>query len=395
MGRVYIFKDVLIPSSAEFDYGTDGSYYVASDQFNSNNCKSTVIYYVTVDGNHYGNFTLDDNTVGFILDGLVYGSEYQYSAQLPSIGNLSLNMFDWDANGGPSGWRWVGSSDAVVSIYYDSYFNNTELNNLWARLVNATEKLCGDGSWTGTGPIYEEGGYMTIINPSADEFVFPQDDINWGSQVGSLPIATTQLNKDVVYAVTNTSLSIIGYIEYKDNLSNTGIEGIHDALLFYTGLEHNTPPTKLADYMKGIAVAARYFANGYIDYTAENTLEQIVQMLEESMVPVFYGSITLDQNHNTGYITIEAENMFMNVITATLYGPTNDYTEELYSANGTSNTIYTFNPKDYWESYLKNMTDSGLDIQIEVTATQFINADVEYGNAGSASKTITYVYNAN
>jgi hypothetical protein len=153
------------------------------------------------------------------------------------------------------------------------YFNNATLDGLWTRLVNITEKLSGEGGWTGTGPIYEEDGYMTISNPSADEFVFPQDDINWGSDIGSLPIATTRLDKDVVYAVTNTSLSIIGYIEYKGGLSNTGVEGIHDALLSYTNLERNTSPNKLADYMKGIATCARYVAKGYTDYTSENTLE--------------------------------------------------------------------------------------------------------------------------
>jgi hypothetical protein len=82
-------------------------------------------------------------------------------------------MFDWNADSDNPGWRWTGSFDAVVSIYYDNYFNNTELNDLWARLVIATKNLCGDGFWTGTGPIYKENGYMTISNPTADEFVVP------------------------------------------------------------------------------------------------------------------------------------------------------------------------------------------------------------------------------
>jgi hypothetical protein len=51
-----------------------------------------------------------------------------------------------------------------------------------------------------------------------------------------LPIAITRLDKDVVYAVVDPYLSIIGYIEYKSSLSNTGVEGIHNALLSYTGL---------------------------------------------------------------------------------------------------------------------------------------------------------------
>lgn len=144
------------------------------------------------------------------------------------------------------------------------YFNNAELDALWARLVTATEKLCGDGGWTGTGPIYEEDGYMTISSPTADEFVFPQDSINWGSQLGALPIATTQLDKDVVYAVTNTSLSIIGYIEYKGGLSNASMEGIHDALISHFELVHNNTPKTPGDYMRGIAVAARYRATGEV-----------------------------------------------------------------------------------------------------------------------------------
>lgn len=180
-----------------------------------------------------------------------------------------------------------------------TYFTNKTLDGLWSRLVNATEKLCGDGGWTGTGPIYEEDGYMTIDIPSADEHVFPQDSISWGSNIGTLPIAITELDKDVVYAVTNTRLSIIGYIEYKGGISNTGMKGIHDALLSHFNLTHETPPTTPGDYMKGIAVAARFHKNGIIDTESRNSLAEIVDLLKETgpVVPII--------SQNGDYIVIE------------------------------------------------------------------------------------------
>ena len=299
-----------------------------------------------------------------------------------------------------------------------TYFNNETLDALWVRLVNATEEITGS----------------------------------------SLP--------------------------------NTGIKSIHDALLSYYGLAHENTPTTPGDYMKGIAVAARYKKDGTEEPYMSWSLEQIVEELES--IPVaptyscslssdmiltldqsgyetgfylydadtdeelyshsadgattydlkdyytnfvegnryyavgrwwngdgveynarsntiryvdsgagggddgdFYGSITLNQDEDTGYISIEAENMYMNVITATLFGPVDNYTEQLYSANGTDNTAYAFKPSDYWESHLQNMTDSGLDIEIKVVVTQFIDGDAANGDAGSASKTITYIYNSN
>lgn len=239
------------------------------------------------------------------------------------------------------------------------YFNNEILDGLWVRLVNITEKLSGNGGWTGTGPIYEEDGYMTISNPSADEFVFPRDSINWDSQLGALPIATTQLDKNVVYAVTDTRLSIIGYIEYKGGLSNTGVEGIHEALLSYTNLERNTSPIKLADYMKGIATCARYVANGYTDYTSENTLAEIIEMLEEKNEDDDMSiSVTLD---NTG------------VATVTYIGFTPSSPQEiywtLYDGDGNYLVYDGIYPNDsiYTHDFSSYMTNGGL-YKVEVLA---------------------------
>lgn len=294
MGRVYILNNVLIPSSADFEYSTDGSQYVVSDGFNPNNCKSTVTYYVTVDGNHYGSFTLDNNTVGFILDGLNYGSEYEFSAHLPVIGNLSLEMFDWDANGGPSGWRWIGSTDAVVSIYYDEdvkYFDNAELNNLWVRLVNTTEKLCNidenEYIWTLTN---HNHNYLTLNGTIISSNLPAAMDAKWQIVIGGgddvyIPAVTSgyqlpisYLKEYINFGYTSFDIEIEYYIYDMDTIIGTKthsstlkptkkstrpqtVKEIHDALISHFGLERNNPPDTVGDYLKGISVAARYHNN--------------------------------------------------------------------------------------------------------------------------------------
>lgn len=99
-------------------------------------------------------------------------------------------------------------------------FTNSTLNSLWQELVSATERICG----------------------------------------GSLP---------------------------EDSLGNKqiGIKLIHDALIDHFALTRSkTANLTPGDYMKGIAVAARYYANGNNltneIIAAENTLQEIVNMLK-------------------------------------------------------------------------------------------------------------------
>lgn len=163
-----------------------------------------------------------------------------------------------------------------------TYFNNTELDGLWTRLVNATNNLIG---YTGT------GWYVTTDRPSAnyisgDYFYFDgspigydysiEDQGTWSSPI-YLPSLDTRTSIAIDYnGMTNT------HLQYRTgSLSNTGIKGIHDALLSYCGLSHEKSPTTPGDYMKGIAVAARYYSNGSIINTeSKNSLEEIVAMLE-------------------------------------------------------------------------------------------------------------------
>lgn len=151
------------------------------------------------------------------------------------------------------------------------YFENATLDGLWTRLVNKTKELyetVGDGSYTyeaddGMGNTWIEWscGACGGVNSSGDDSCL---------NCGNIP-------------------------DFGRSLINTGMTGIHDALLSYTGLERNTSATKLADYMKGIATCVRYIANGYTDYTSENTLEQIVDMLETGK-PVEEYSLVLSKD---------------------------------------------------------------------------------------------------
>jgi hypothetical protein len=63
-------------------------------------------------------------------------------------------------------------------------------------------------------------------------------------------------------------------------LKNTGIIGIHDALLEYSGLTRNkTEDLKFCDYMKGIAVCAREL-NLIKDLSRVDSLSTIISLIE-------------------------------------------------------------------------------------------------------------------
>ena len=66
------------------------------------------------------------------------------------------------------------------------------------------------------------------------------------------------------------------------SLSNAGIKGIHDALLSHYGLSHENTPTTPGDYMKGIAVAARYKKYGTEEPHMFWSLKQIVEEFEKA-----------------------------------------------------------------------------------------------------------------
>lgn len=370
MERVYILNNVLIPSSANISSGVNASEYVRGPGFNSSNCKSTVTYYVTVDDNLYGSFTLDDNTVGFILDGLMYGSEYETSAQLPRIGNLSLNMFDWNADGDDPGWQWIGSSDAVVSIYYDAdvkYFENTELNNLWNKLVTRTEELCaeeiGKGEWNITCLVGDYPG--TVASIYDQEFLFFSGDPGflldettgqmidvfyaedyfeenpWDKPTGDF-LATelvplSSLNTSHTYYVLNGHSEDKEYkvVYVKNSKLTTGsAEEIHDALIKHFGLTHNNAPSTVGDYMKGISVAANYYTNdNQMDLSSINSLGQIVDRLSHSCQLSEDMVLTLNgHSSETGFRLYDAETG-----------------EELAQTGAMSNDV--FDLKDYYSNF--------------------------------------------
>ena len=63
--------------------------------------------------------------------------------------------------------------------------------------------------------------------------------------------------------IVNATVALCG------SIGGDGFRHVHDALLSFTGLRRNTAPTTPGDYLKGIAVCARY-VNGQSSYISGN-----------------------------------------------------------------------------------------------------------------------------
>ena len=144
-----------------------------------------------------------------------------------------------------------------------TYFNNEALDVLWSKLVCATQAICSGSAW--------DGSYnYTVEDESGNKWT------EW--TCGVCGTATNNYTEECGNCGNYASF-------LREELSSTGIKGVHDALLTHFGLAHDNTPTTPGDYMKGIAVAARYYSNGnIIDTESENSLEEIVAMLKEPAV---------------------------------------------------------------------------------------------------------------
>jgi hypothetical protein len=180
------------------------------------------------------------------------------------------------------------------------YFNNEELDALWARLVNATESVTGAAPayrWVIENikppedmPDYEptfliEGNYLTTIGD-----VYELEGV--GGFHFTFPISLSELDTNKTYRILDAHTSqASGYgtgtlvYKYASGLKNTGLTGIHDALINHFGLIHDNDPVTVGDYMKGIAVCSRYNIYRYIELDMEENLETIVDNLEKTFVP--------------------------------------------------------------------------------------------------------------
>lgn len=201
-----------------------------------------------------------------------------------------------------------------------TYFTNETLDALWARLVTATNNLIFTSSSEGWGPVVFDNsnmqGYVdlypefnvlttidaveyTIYNASGLNVKSGFGDYDPGNEYNNTTPLTDLPNGAYTVKITHESASmdssivgltgtlIIGSISTSPN---TGMKGIHDALLSHFGLTHDNTPTTAGDYMKGIAVAARYKQQGYINPNPSElwSLEQIVEAFEEKYTLILY-----------------------------------------------------------------------------------------------------------
>lgn len=211
------------------------------------------------------------------------------------------------------------------------YFTNETLDGLWTRLVNATNALTYDelkpkyvtDKSSGSQYLYLDGttlrssgpnsGFWEIDLGGGETYHLPQDLDEISSY--RYPISCDYYASDSDYLDRDDTYRVM--IDFNLNQeSYHDIRHIHDALLIRFGLEHNKAPETPGDYMKGIAVAARYAANGYTDDTSKNTLEQIVGMLEESSKPVEEYSLLLN---NDLVMTIEPEHPYLDYYSGDIY----------------------------------------------------------------------------
>lgn len=239
------------------------------------------------------------------------------------------------------------------------YFTNEILDELWTRLVNATNNLIGDsqGSWQ-----LEErsdDNYLSI----ADGYLYVAGDpwmVNSGNGItyylySYQPLDLTLLDTTITYNVYNdvaTEMQAMLVYRVTSSLSNAGIKGIHDALLSHYGLSHENTPTTPGDYMKGIAVAARYKKSGSVDTDTLNSLETIVEYLEADVdVDVDEYEIYFDEDTSVylkGWDTSATD-------FKTFYVYMND--SYLTSVQGRSDaSTFLFDIADYWGSPLPGDT---------------------------------------
>ena len=85
-------------------------------------------------------------------------------------------------------------------------------------------------------------------------------------------------NDDDLNKLWNQLVNTTNYITQSKN--GYGIQQIHDALIKYTKLIHDHEPSKIADYMTGIAVCARYLAGKENYINGADDLNQIVENLQ-------------------------------------------------------------------------------------------------------------------
>jgi hypothetical protein len=279
----------------------------------------------------------------------------------------------------------------TVTYYKTRYFNNSKLNGLWNRLVNAINILStsedqGEKSWqltarTDGNYLYIEDGYLkvkgdpwTVTGPDETYSLYPDSPVElsllntdysynvyspvymggatliyadssdiWGPVTfdgsnmkdniwlnkeynvletidaieytiyssdgnavksgsgyydhaypdsGTTPLTDLPNGKYVVritgYGSTGDSslIGLEGTLTIGNQIANEGtIAWVHDKLITHTKLTRSNKPSRPADYMRGIAVCARYLNNvtDYLD--GETDLETIVTYIEEASVP--------------------------------------------------------------------------------------------------------------
>lgn len=158
-------------------------------------------------------------------------------------------------------------------------------------------------------------------------------------------------------------------------VKNTGIKGIHDALISYTKFKHTTTPVTPGDYMKGIAVCARGVKKRSFKTPDTTTLDTLSTIVANLRLPI----VTLDISEYDSDVEI-----------STSIEPYENAKWSVKVTDSSGNTKGTNNSStDEYSGYsIKNFCtglQNGATYTITVTATI---GDIKI----SKSKSFTYTY---
>ena len=148
------------------------------------------------------------------------------------------------------------------------YFENTQLDSLWQRLVFATKNIASSSlGWSlevkeGYEP--DEYCYPYIIGntlySSGDPWEVLDENSNAIASFNPSEPWEIDLDPSKIYSVCSPFAAMADYtLAYKS--SGDSVSSIHDILLSHFGLIHDNAPETPGDYMKGISVAANYYTN--------------------------------------------------------------------------------------------------------------------------------------
>jgi len=215
---------------------------------------------------------------------------------------------DIDENGV---WYHYGNGDTVNDFNYFNSLLTTgiDLKNLPSGAEESSELEIVDGSsYKAAVKFYCTDESVDIVkDPVVSNTVIYHVETDETDEAPSINFSNTTL-RELWGELVSATENICGSLP-EDDLGNKkiGIKSIHDALISHLALTRSkTTNLTPGDYMKGIAVAARYYTNGNNISSAtssalENTLTEIIDMLKAPYTCSYPGCLKRGNFESTDY----------------------------------------------------------------------------------------------